>query len=230
MPAGAMAGLQVGGGLLSAFGSKKAAKEQAAAYQTAMQNQLAMFNEAKGYMTPYMDVGEDALVSLADLYGLGGRGGGAFNEKALDAFRKSPDYDWAMKEGTRALTFSNSARGLANTGHLRSLVDYGQDSASKYFGNYVGRLGQLAEMGRGTAMSAAQLLTGQANTMAAGQMRIGDIESAGTAGMFNALGGALGGLPGVFKTFGMPGGLKMPGSAYSGSLPLTPNGFVAGGV
>lgn len=116
---------------------------------------------------PYADIGGSAAETLANLYGVGPDSGEAFSANALDAFRRSPDYQFALKEGTRALDFSNAAKGsLGSRGHLNALVQYGQGLASQNFGNYASRLAGLSNLGLTAAGARASLYGSKGNALA----------------------------------------------------------------
>jgi len=62
----------VGGALISADASKSAAGTQAQAAKAASENQMYMYGQTQKNMSPYMDVGQNALISLSDLLGIQG--------------------------------------------------------------------------------------------------------------------------------------------------------------
>lgn len=63
-------------------------------------------------------------------------------------YLKSTGYNFALDQGSRAITGSAAARGLLNSGSTaKALTQYGQDTASKYFNDYLGQLGSVADRG-----------------------------------------------------------------------------------
>lgn len=230
MPIGAGLGAAsiIGGGI-SAYGANRASQRQAEAQrqaaeanaratQESLQAQRDMFGQSQqqyeiGRQTlqPFVDTGRGAMYSLAQLYGLPGSGASeAFNDNALEAFRRSPDYDWRMKEGLRALTFSDSARGtLGSTGHLDRTVAFGQGLASQGLGDYTGRLLALSQIGAGAAGTSAGLgaqaggmytqqgialgntITGGGQQQANSLLGQGQAEAAGIVGMTNSITGGI---------------------------------------
>jgi hypothetical protein len=111
-------------------------------------------------LNPYYRTGTSALTSLAQLYGLNGQQ--AFNDNALDAFRRSPDYAFALEEGGNAVTNQAAARGLLNSGnYLRDLTSFGQGLATQNFGNYANRLASLAGMGQSAGTNIANLFSNE---------------------------------------------------------------------
>lgn len=58
---------------------------------------------------------------------------------SLDKFQASPDYNFRLKEGSRNLNAFNAAKGVLGSGAaLKSLVDYGQNTAAAEYGNWRG--------------------------------------------------------------------------------------------
>lgn len=194
MPTGLIAGAGAGGGslgsaaliggatlgsaLIGSSAASKAAKIQAQAAQ-----------QARADMQPFMVPGQGAMASLARLYGIDPTTGAyspdnAFNQASLEAFQRSPDYQFALQSGIGALENSQAARGLLRSGStLRGITQFGQDLASQQFGNYRGALGQLASIGAGAASGSGQLA-----------MERGQAQASGIVGAGNAFAGALGSL------------------------------------
>lgn len=66
-------------------------------------------------------------------------------EEAMGRFYKSPDYDFRMSEGIRAMDSSAAARGMLMSGaQLRGITEYGQGLAAGEYGNYYNRLSGIA--------------------------------------------------------------------------------------
>lgn len=119
-------------------------------------------------MSPYTQAGAGATYSLADLYGLptasNPQGGQPLSDSSLEAFRNSPDYAFALKEGVRATDMGAAAKGgLLSGGAQKGLTEFGQGLASQQFGNYFNRLLQLSQMGEGASeyVGNADLATGR---------------------------------------------------------------------
>lgn len=95
----------------------------------------------------------------------------------MSAFTASPDYQFNLAEGQRAIDRSLAARGQALSGAgVRAGVRYASGQASTEFGNYFNRLAALAGIGQAaTNTSAGAGLTTAANiganTMAAANSR-----------------------------------------------------------
>lgn len=198
MPIGAIVGAvgSVAGGVIAAKGAKDAAKIQSEAAEDATDVQMEMYETTRGDLMPYSEVGKGALYSLADLYGLptpeNPAGGEALSEAQLEIFRRSPDYQVALKEGIGALDKTAARKGmLLSGGHMKQLEEYGADLGSRNFGNYVNRLMQLVDTGRGAASQSGQFAVSTGRGVADTTLAGGEANAAGTVGAFNALGGGL---------------------------------------
>lgn len=186
----AIGGSAVIGAGVGMYSANKASNAQADAAAAAQATQLQMFNRTQANLQPYMDTGKGALISLGQLYGI--NGAGPYNEASLAAFRNSPDYQVALKEGISALDMSNAARGmLRSSNHLAGVQTLGADLGSKNFGNYTNRLLQLAQLGGNAAAGAGNLGTQQGNSLANTIMAGGQAEASGIVGGANAITGGL---------------------------------------
>ena len=222
MPIGAMigataikAGTSLLGGLIASRGARKASE----AATTASREALAT---ARGDLAPFTLTGRGALTSLADLYGLPSperpEGGEPYPASALETFRRSPDYQFPLTEGLRAIEASRASRGLLGSGGTaKELQEYGSGLASGNFGNYVSRLLQLAGMGQGAA-------TGSAEAALSTGRDIAESRAGGILGPARAWNEALGGVGSAFTGLGTNladyslakryGLMNPPGSSY----------------
>lgn len=83
-------------------------------------------------------------------------------QQRLADFQADPGYQFRLSEGQKALERSAAARGgLISGGSQKELQRYGQDYASGEYGNWLSRLGDLTNLGRGavTEGNNAQLMT-----------------------------------------------------------------------
>jgi len=206
MPIGAAIGAvgSLGGAAIQASAANKAAKTQANAAKRARQDML-----------PYSLPGQGAMATLAELYGIdpatGEVTGQPMSEGSLEAFRRSPDYEFARQEGWRGVEFSNAARGMLRSGNnLRDLTQFSSGLATQNFNNYRGSLAQLAQIGSGAA-------AGTANA----SMQQGAALASGTVGAANAWGGALGNM-GNFAMMHTLMGNSGPKSMYQPTGALAP--------
>jgi hypothetical protein len=158
-----------------------------------------MFNTAQAAQQPYNQVGQGAINTLAGLYGINGPSGGTGTPTAqsLSQFAASPDYSFALQQGTQAMQRAAAAGGtLISGGQLKAGQEFGQGLATQQFGNYYNRLLSLAQIGQSAAsgVSNAALTTGQnvGNSIQAG----GQATASGIVGSANALSGGLTGATG----------------------------------
>lgn len=74
------------------------------------------------------------------------------------AFFQSPDYQFRLQEGTRALEQSAAARGLLRSGQtLKGITEYGQGLAASGYSDYMNRLASLAGVGQSATTTTAGL-------------------------------------------------------------------------
>jgi hypothetical protein len=183
----------LGSGVLGAGASIYASNKQADAQKQALALQQSMYNQGRQDLAPWRNIGTGAINSLGGLYGIhpDGTQGSPFSQNSLDMFTKSPDYQFAFQQGTRATQFGEAARGnLLSGAGAKELTQFGQGLGAQQFGNYFNRLLGLAQMGGQAASGSAS------NALAAGgQMgqtigNIGTAQASGVVGAANALGGA----------------------------------------
>jgi hypothetical protein len=159
MPAAAIIGAAAIGAGSSIVSGNKAAKAQkdAAAQQIAYQREKDAQDRAD--LAPWRRTGEGALAVLAREYGLSPREQGG----PASAFIASPDYQFRLAEGNKAIERSAAARGLLGSGAtLKAANDYAQNTASGEYGNWWNRMAGLA--GVGQAATNTGIAAGQAST------------------------------------------------------------------
>jgi hypothetical protein len=184
----------IGSAVIGSNAATSAAQTQAQAAAQAQATQLQMFNTAQAAEQPYNTVGQGAVNTLAGLYGINGSGAGtgAPTGQSLNAFTQSPDYAFALQQGTQAMQRSAAAGGtLISGGQLKAGQEFGQGLASQQYGNYYNRLLSLSQLGQSaaTGISNAALTTGQnvGNSIQAG----GQATASGIVGSANAISGGL---------------------------------------
>lgn len=199
----------------------QAGQIQSDAAGRAINQQNQMFNQATGYLSPYQQMGSNALTAL------GGMQPFSFSGKDL---QNTPGYQFALDQGERSLSNQYASRGLGYSGaqmmgaqqFATGLADqtYNQQLQNQmgiYQNNYNNLMGRVG-MGMNAGNSMANLammngnlignyLTGQGNAMAGGLV-----------GNANARGNALNNLLGFGSQMagmgsGMGGGGGMGGAA-----------------
>lgn len=193
MPVGAVVGLGgVASAVIGSSAAKKASKAQAKASEEASNITLQMYEQTREDLSPYAGVGASSLSSIADMYGLPSAknptGGQAFSESSLEAFRNSPDYQVALKEGIRARDYSAASKGnLLSGGQEKRLAEYGADLGSLKFGEYMDRLYKLAGMGQNAAAGQGAAATNAGSSLAKLALDQGESEASGAVGSSNAI-------------------------------------------
>lgn len=163
-------GLAIGaaGGIISSiFGSKKAKQQTDTvnyAQMAAVEEQRKALAAARTDLSPYMGTGQNALMQAGNAAGVNGTPG---YDAALTAFHASPDYQYQLGEGTRAVEASASALGFTHSGAtLKAVQDRAMNLANADFGNYYNRLSGLAGAGQQAATSLGGFGTGTAQGIA----------------------------------------------------------------
>jgi hypothetical protein len=130
-------------------------------------------------LSPFIGQAQGASGLMSNLLGLGG---GPAQSQAFDAWRGSTGYDFGKREGMGAITGSNAAKGLLNSGSTaRALSQFGTDYASTKYGDYMNQLQGLINPG----LSAANTIAG------AGQVSQQQSKSTQSNGGFGGVVGSL---------------------------------------
>ena len=114
-------------------------------------------------------------------------GTGPANDNPFGEFYASPDYQFRLQQGIKAIERSKAASGkLRSIDAVKSINNYAQGEASSEYGNYVNRLAALAGIGQSatesTANAASQYGANANNaTMAAGNARASAYANTGSA-------------------------------------------------
>lgn len=182
----------LGAAALGASASKKASKAQSKAAKAAAATQEKFYEQSRTDLEPYRAGGNEAFYSLLDMYGLKNpnnpEGGQAFNPAALEAFRNSPDYQVALREGVGALDKSAAARGnLLSGGQIKAVERYGSDLASQKFGSYLDRLAHMAGIGENAAARTGANAMAAGGQIAGSQMALGEAQASGIMGENSAI-------------------------------------------
>lgn len=182
--------------------------------------------QALGYGAPYREAGERAIGEYQASLGLGGpgtMGAGEAQQRAFDRFRASPGYQYAVQEAMRGAERSAAARGMGTSGAEEAeLQRRAEGLASQEYGQYQGRLANLAGLGATAAGQGAQIAYGTGGQLGRlgetyGQLKSQDLGEMGKAAAESTMAGrsilgrtvgALGGAALGFATGGPLGALK----------------------
>lgn len=178
---------------------RDAAQAQQQGLDAATAENRRQFDITQQNLQPWLDAGSNALGQQQ-----------AFLAGDWSGFQQSPDYLWAVNQGTQALDRGATAAGnLWGGGADADRIALGQGLATQYAGNYYNRLAGLSGTGQQTAGQLGQF--GQQFGQTAGQNAIagGQAQASAYANRANAWGNALQGLGGAF---GQWAGNRNPGS------------------
>jgi len=182
------AGATMYGANKAASAQKEAANQAAAAQREAMDYQKANYEKASGNLSPFIQSGQGANNLLAEAYGLTGQT--ALGQSSLEAFRNSPDYQFALKGGSDALDNSAAAKGGVLGGNqIRAQTEYGSGLATQNLQNYFARLSGMSGQGIQAGGILGQIGTGVGSQVGASANNIGNsLMAAGTADASGTLG------------------------------------------
>lgn len=216
-------GVLIGGGMITQgyFGnksSKKAAKAQANAMDAYLAQMRQGRDKTLSYQKPYEEAGRSGL-SLLQQYLTGDPAA------AQNRLEQSPGYQFRLNQGQNSIqNLLASKGGLKSGAAMKALEEYAQGTASQEFGNQVGYLQNLANMGQqsATAMGNAEMMAGtnMANASQQGILGQGMAMANRDAQMGNIIGGAMSQIGGTVLGMGMQG--------MSGQ-PKSPSGFTSVG-
>ena len=224
IPIGALIGGSVASAAIGGGASLIASGQQISQDKAALATQVAAQNEATQALAGYNQIGTGADQQLANLFGIAygatgsgtgstsptgivtpvnvnaansSPGGQAVENAALANFTNTPNYQFALQQGNRALAASLAANGQYFSGaQLQAAQSFGQGLASQQFQNYYNNLLSLAQLGAGTGQSLASNAINAGNAQAATQQGIGTAQASGTIGAASALGGGVSSLGG----------------------------------
>jgi len=212
----------VGGSVLGAIASDRAADAAAAGGDAAIAESRRQFDTQREDFLPFIRTGTSALDRLAQIYGLprsrqetvttNVNGAGSFGFPAsfpvtttretfeaddpdLSPFFESPDFQFNLAEGQKAIDRSLAARGKALSGQgVKEGVRFASGLASNQFNNFVNRLASIAGIGQ---VAAGQ--SGAAGAASAGQVgnaaiAAGNARASGFQGINNSIQGGVGNL------------------------------------
>jgi hypothetical protein len=165
-------GLAAGAGMVTqGYFANKSSKRAARAQANAMDSYLAQMARSKdaaiGYQRPYEEAGRSGLNLLQQYL----TGDPAATQTRLE---QSPGYQFRLSQGQESIQNLLASRGgLKSGGAMKALEQFAQGTASQEFGNQVGYLQNLSNMGQqsATAMGNYEINAG-ANMASASQQGI----------------------------------------------------------
>jgi hypothetical protein len=217
--AGISAAASIGGSILGGNAQQKAAKQAAAAQQQQLDYSKGIYDTAQTNLNPYIDTGQNALYSLASLYGLpvpGGAPGGGGNgaSQAFTNFTNTPQYQFAQQQGLLGASRGVNATGVGGPAVGKALAQYSSGLASQGFNSYIGQLASLAGLGQTSASNLAGIGNGAAGSQAQLASGSGSALASGTIGASNSLNQGIGG---ALSAFGQPNNGNPSGTSFGPS-------------
>ena len=208
MPAAAIAGAGIVGGLISANSQKKAAKSaanaQTAASDASIAEQRRQFDLSQQLVQPYVNAGVGALGQQQNLMGLNGT---SAQQAAINNLQNSPFLQSMYKQAENALLQNASATGGLRGGNIQgALADNRMNMLNTAYTNQLQNLGNLVTLGQNSATNTGTNAMAMANNISnlntnIGQAQAGYALARGQATQ-NMLGGLMGGLGMVGKSQG----------------------------
>ena len=183
---GVTVGGSILGGVLGSSSAKKAAKAQEQASQAAIAEQRRQYDQTRTDQMPWLLAGNSALNQLQQL-----------NSGNFESFQSSPDYAYARDQMQQGVERGAAARGgLYSGGSQVDLANAMNGIASQNYGNYYGRLAQLAGVGQSTATNLGSMGQASASNIGNAQMAAGNARASGYTNANNAWQSALSGISG----------------------------------
>lgn len=213
----------VGGGMVTqGYFANKSSKKTAKAHANAMDANLAQMRQGRdnalSYQQPYEKAGRSGLNLLQQYL----TGDPMATQNRLE---QSPGYQFRLQQGQNSIQNLLASRGgLKSGGAMKALEQFAQGTASQEFGNQVGYLQNLSNMGQqsATAMSNYEMQAGSnmANASQQGILGQGMAMANRDAQMGNIIGGGMSQIGG--SMFGAGLGNMSP-------APKSPSGFTSTG-
>ena len=209
------AGLMAGGMGVQGYFGNKSAKKAAKAQANAMNAYLAQMRQGRdkaiSYQQPYEQAGRSGLNLLQQYL----TGDPMATQNRLE---QSPGYQFRLSQGQESIQNLLASRGgLKSGGAMKALEQFAQGTASQEFGNQVGYLQNLSNMGQqsATAMGNYEIQAGSnmANASQQGILGQGMAMANRDAQMGNIIGGGMSQIGGTMFGAGlsnMGGGTKSP--------------------
>jgi hypothetical protein len=177
-----------------ASAAKSAAQLQFEEQQQALQFQEQMWNTQQGNMAPWIKAGQGAVGQLGTWLGQAGQGQGPFapwtqqfQAPTLAQAEQEPGYQFALGQGSKALTNSAAASGNLLTGNTgEALQQYGQQFGEQHYQNVYNRAMQQYQLGYNQyEQNQSNLFNRYASLAGLGQTATGQLGNQGQAAAGN---------------------------------------------
>lgn len=176
-------GAALAGGAMQANAAKKAAQANQRATDASLALQREQYNQTRADQEPWRQAGVGALGRL---------------QNPLASFEASPDYNFRMSEGLKAVNQNRATAGLLQSGAaLRGLSDYAQNTAAGEFGDWWNRQSGLAGVGQAANSANQQAGSQYANNSQNALMQNAGVQGSSYMNQANAWAQGLGGAAGA---------------------------------
>lgn len=158
------ASAQERGALEAAAVQREGLAQQQKQFDQTRADALRVYEQSRGDLAPYRDVGSNALLMLSDKLGLSRPAGMEGRNVGSPQFREDPGYNFAFEQGLRAV----DARlpGMSKSGRkAKELTRFGQGIADQQYNNWLDRYYRLAGAGQAATGQQASLGTGLTGTL-----------------------------------------------------------------
>jgi hypothetical protein len=197
---------------ITGLGSYNKAAEQAKVYTEASANQMNYYSKrAVSQLSPYTQAGTSALSMYQNMLGLGSQGA-----EGMNAYQKTPGYQFRMQSGVDALDKSAAASGsLLSGAQQKALTEYGQNFGTNEYQNSLSNVGSLMNQGYNASTSSGNFLMGTGSTISGAYSGLGNTLAQTYAAKGQAATGMFGGA--------MSGGASMGAGAMMSDINLKQN-------
>lgn len=156
---------QEAGANLAAQVQREGLTQQQKQFDTTRADALRVYEQSRGDLAPYRDVGSNALLTLSDQLGLSRPAGMEGRNTGNPSFREDPGYKFAFDQGLRAV--DSRLPGMSKSGRkAKELTRFGQGIADQQYGNWLDRYYRLAGAGQAATGQQASLGAGLTGTLA----------------------------------------------------------------
>ena len=179
MPAAAIAGAGIVGGLISANSQKKAAKSasnaQIQASDASIAEQRRQFDLSQQQLNPYIQAGFGALGQQQNLMGLNGFGA---QQTAINNLQSSPFLQSMYKQAENALLQNAAATGGLRGGNIQgALADNRMNMLNSAYTNQIKNLDSLLTLGQNSAAGVGKQAMGMADSIGNINKNIGQAQA-----------------------------------------------------
>jgi len=232
MVAAAVVGGAVIGGVSSNMAAKKGAKASQQATDASIGEQARQYDQTRADFAPARNLGNAAIGDINSLYGRTTNPDGSVTSGGtpdMSRFFTSPDYQFNLAEGQRAIDNSLVARGRGLSGAgVKAGVRFASGMAAGQFDNYYSRLASQAGLGQGATGQTSAAGANAANNIGNAYMQNGaNRASAYTMGAQGINNAAQGGISNLMLQRYLSGGSLSNGwgSGANANSALAQSGF-----